>query len=226
MTDRTLMTRPIYRRQAEYFRRAYATGVHGWPSEKPTPHVAALVSSLGPGRGRPALDLGCGEGRHTILLARRGWAVTALDLEPLALQKARQAARRAGVRARFVLGNALDLPFPEASFELVLDYGCFHHILKRDWPLYRRHVARVLAPGGRLILSVFSTRFRHHPQERRTRPWLVHRNHYDRFFTSRSLRRALEPEFALLRLLEEREGLNGFWHALLGKAEPPVGVSR
>ncbi|MFN3486635.1 MAG: hypothetical protein ACK44W_14300, partial [Planctomycetota bacterium] len=71
MTDRTLMTRPIYRRQAEYFRRAYATGVHGWPSEKATPQVTALVSSLGPGRGRPALDLGCGEGRDTLEMLRR-----------------------------------------------------------------------------------------------------------------------------------------------------------
>jgi SAM-dependent methyltransferase len=220
MNDRPPPTRPIYRRQAEYFRRAYETGVHGWPAEGATPQVARLLSSLGPGRGRPALDLGCGEGRHTILLARRGWAVTALDLEPLALRKARAAVRRAGVRARFVRGNALDLAFPDGTFELVLDYGCFHHVVRKDWPLYRRQVARVLAPGGHLILSVFSTRFRHHPGERRTRPWLIHRNHYDRFFTARALRQAVAPEFAPRRLLEEREGLHGFWHALLRKAEP------
>jgi SAM-dependent methyltransferase len=221
-----MKTRAIYRRQAEYFRRAYETGVHGWPVEGATPQVARLLSSLGPGRGRCALDLGCGEGRHTILLARRGWTVTALDLEPLALRKAREAARRAGVRARFVRGNALDLTFPGGSFDLVLDYGCFHHIVPGDWPLYRRQVARVLTPGGHLLLSVFSTRFRHHPGERRTRPWLVHRGHYDRFFTARSLRRAMAPEFAPRRLLEEREGLNGFWHGLFRKVEPDSAPDR
>ncbi len=205
----------IYAKQRKFFRKAYESGEHGWPEVGPTPHVARLLKSLGSGRGKAALDLGCGEGRHTILMARQGYAVTALDLEPLALQKARGYIRRAGLRADFVVGNALDLKFGDASFDLVLDYGCFHHVVTRDWARYRREIARVLRPGGHLLLSVFSTKFKHHADERRTRNWLVHRNHYDHFFTPPEIRGAFGPTFQVRRILEELQGLNGFYHALL-----------
>jgi len=207
----------IYRKQKRFFRQAYQTGKHGWPEVGPTPHVVRWVQKLGSGRGRTALDLGCGEGRHTILLARHQYRVTALDLEPMALQKAGSRVRDAGFQARFVVGDALDLKLPEAAFDLVLDYGCFHHVVTRDWPRYRRGVSRILKPGGHLVLSVFSTRFRHHPQEKRTRNWLVHRNHYDHFFTRTELGQAFGPPFVLRGIQEELDGLNGFLHALFRK---------
>jgi SAM-dependent methyltransferase len=205
----------IYEKQKRFFRKAYQTGEHGWPVEEPTPDVERLLRRLGSGRGRTALDLGCGEGRHTVLLARLGYAVTALDLEPLALEKARAAARRAGVRAAFVTGNALDLRFPDGAFDVVLDYGVFHHVVTRDWTRYRKEIRRVLAPGGHLVLSVFSTKFKHHAGERRTRNWLVHRNHYDHFFRPAEIRAAFRESFDIRAILEEHEGLNGFYHALL-----------
>ncbi len=213
------MNRAIYVRQRKFFRQAYVTGEHGWPVEGATPHVERLARRLGPGRGRRALDLGCGEGRHTILLARRGWEVTANDLAPLALRAARARARRAGVRARFEAGNALDLRFPAGRFDLVLDYGCFHHVVKRDWPRYLGEITHVLRPGGHLLLSVFSTKFKHHAGERRRRDWIVHRNHYDRFFTAAGIRRAFGRRFEVRSILEERNGLDGFHHALL-RARP------
>ncbi len=207
----------IYTKQKQFFRKAYESGTHGWPEVGPTPYVARWIARLGSGRGRTALDLGCGEGRHTIALARKGYDVTAFDLEPLALKKARAYMAKAGLRGTYVAGNALDLRFDDAAFDLVLDYGCFHHVVTRDWPRYRRGIARVLKPGGHLLLSVFSMKFRHHPGEKRTRDWLVHRNHYDHFFTRDAVRKAFEPVFETRGILEELEGLNGFLHVLLKK---------
>jgi SAM-dependent methyltransferase len=205
----------IYRRQRAFFREAYESGEHGWPAEGATPQVERLVRRLGSGRGKRALDLGCGEGRHTVLLAGLGYDVLAIDLEPLALRKARAALRRAGLRASFAVADALDLRLPRSRLDLVLDYGCFHHVVRRDWPRYRREIRRVHRPGGHLVISVFSTKFRHHPGERRTRNWIVHRNHYDHFFTRTQLESALSQSFDIRRVIEEHEGLNGFYHALL-----------
>lgn len=210
-----MTTASIYRRQREFFRKAYQSGDHGWPVEGPTPYVKTLVRRLGSGRGRRALDLGCGEGRHTLLLANQGYDVTGLDLEPLAIRKARAFLRRAGASATLVTGDSLDLRFPPERFDLVLDYGCFHHVVTRDWPRYIRQVIRVLKPGGHFVLSVFSTRFKHHPEERRTRNWLVHRNHYDHFFTPAEIRRAFGKAFRIVDIREEHEGLNGFYHCLM-----------
>lgn len=208
----------IYEKQRKFFKKAYQTGERGWPEVGPTAGVARVVKKLGPGRRKTALDLGCGEGRHKIFLARQGYSVKAVDLEPLALGKAREYVRRAGLRVEFAVANALDLRDADSSFDVVLDYGCFHHMVTRDWPRYRREIARVQRPGGNFVLSVFSMKFKHHAAERRTRNWLIHRNHYSHFFTPSEIRAAFAPAIEVRTVLEELEGLNGFYHALLRMA--------
>ena len=56
-----------------------------WSGE-PNPHLVAEVAALTPGT---ALDVGCGEGADAVWLARQGWAVTAVDVSQVALERAR-----------------------------------------------------------------------------------------------------------------------------------------
>src|SRR6185503_17029472 len=61
--------------------------------------------------GARVLDVACGHGRHSLELARRGFAVTGVDLSARSIAVAREAAEREGLRATFVERDARDLDF-------------------------------------------------------------------------------------------------------------------
>ncbi|MDO8587476.1 MAG: class I SAM-dependent methyltransferase [Armatimonadota bacterium] len=196
-----------------YFREAYRTGEHGWGVTEPSPDVLRLL-----GRARelvPAgrlLDLGCGEGRHSVAAASLGFEVVGVDYEPLALQRARGLIP-AGEQSKIFLcaGSALALPFQPASFDVVLDYGCFHHQRKADWPAYRANLLRALKPQGLYILSVFSPTF--HLFHGSSRRWHLAYGSYRRYFTHEEIARLWQKDFELLELIEQR-GEQGMWHVL------------
>jgi SAM-dependent methyltransferase len=195
---------------------AYETGVHGWQSSEPSPDVVKRLGVVA--REAPAarlLDLGCGEGRHCVLAARKGLCVTGLDYEPLAIRRAHDNVRRAGCEknVRLLVGDILALPFRPESFGVLLDYGCLHHQKKADWPRYLTTVTTVLKPRGWLVLTVFSTHFSTFgPQKRQ---WHLAHGAYRRFFTVEDITTLLGESFDLVGLEEERDGPRGFWHALM-----------
>ena len=200
------------RANREYFRRAYHSGAHGWGAERPCHYTVAFLRRLRhlipDGR---LLDLGCGEGRHSVAAARLGFKVTAADSEPLALQRARRFAKLKGVQGiSFCQADALRLPFQAASFDAVLDYGCLHHQRKSDWTAYMASLARVLRPGGFYALSVFAPKF--HLFQGGRRPWHIAQGAYRRCFTPQDIRALFDKDFKILELIPESRG---FWHALM-----------
>lgn len=212
---------PLYQRQQSYFARVYEAGATPWPSTKPTPSVVRLARSLQRRlRTGRVLDLGCGEGRHTLLFARHGFRTVGLDYAATPLLRVATRAREARLngRIKLVMGDALLPPIKPGSFDVLVDYGCFHHIKKADWPIYLDAVLGLLKPGGYFHLTVFSTRFKHYPGERRTRNWHVHRNHYDRFFVKRDFARIFRDRCEIWAIEEEHKGLDGFFHVLMRKA--------
>jgi SAM-dependent methyltransferase len=212
----------IYRAQRAYFERAYATGEHGWPTEGVSPMVARFLRMFR-SRGHHVLDIGCGEGRHTRAFAGAGALALGVDLEPKALARAHEAADRSGsVRGLgFVQADVFALPFADATFDVVLDYGCLHHVRRRDTGRYLEQVVPLLKPEGYFLLSCFSTKFRHHAGERRTRDWLVHRGHYDRFFRRKDFNTMFAHEFDILEATEDRDGLYVFHNVLMRKRKSP-----
>lgn len=120
------------------------------------------------------LDVGCGTGRHAVELARRGFAVTGLDLSAGMLAEAEATAREAGVRVTWRKENAtaftVDEPFDAA---LCLCEGSFGLLGGGDDPLEQprailRNVAAALKPGGRCLFTVlngYSMVRRHAPED-------------------------------------------------------------
>ncbi len=211
----------IYRAQRDYFTRAYETGRHGWPTVGVSSMVARFLRAA-KGRGGRALDIGCGEGRHSVAFAQAGFAAVGVDLEPKALARARSAAHGRTARPRFLHANVFALPFPAEAFDVVVDYGCLHHVRRSDTARYLDQVVPVLKPGGHYLLSCFSTKFKHHEGERRTRDWLVHAGHYDRFFRRADFPAIFGRWFEIVELTEDRDGLYVFHNAHLRKRPRPT----
>jgi len=119
--------------------------------------VAAELAAELAAAGRPpgsatALDVGCGAGLEAVHLAGAGFRVIAVDSSRPALELARERAEAAGVALDLRPGSALDLPVATAAIDLALDRGCLHGIDREDRPAYAAEIARVLRPGGRLLL--------------------------------------------------------------------------
>jgi len=179
----------------------------------------ARLKRLAP--GVKLLDVGSGEGRHAIAAARMGFKVTAIDYEPLALQRARRFAGAARARGIvFRKANLFHLPFPDSSFDIILDYGCLHHQRKSDWPACQASILRVLRPGGFYVLSVFSPEFSLFRGSRR--PWHIAQGAYRRYFTRGDILGLFGRDFAILSLVKEKGRDRGFWHALMKRRPEPI----
>ena len=113
--------------------------------------LAALAPARHPLR---ALDLACCTGDITFELASRGAAVVGLDITPRMLQIAARKPRPGHLRASFVAGDMMALPFADGSFDVVTTgYGL------RNVPEIGRalgEIRRVLAPDGRLLSLDFN----------------------------------------------------------------------
>jgi len=134
---------------------------HSLWSGEPNRHLVSETGGLTPGT---ALDAGCGEGADAIWLAQRGWRVTAVDLSPVALERAATRAREAGEEvARRIEWAQEDLTTwePEPGrYDLVAAH--YLHLQREPREALFRRLASAVAAGGTLLIVG------HHPSDRQT----------------------------------------------------------
>ncbi len=129
---------------------------------EPDVRLAGLVAGLPDPRGVRALDLGCAGGRNAVFLARLGFDVCAVDAsEAMAAETRRRLAPLLGeaeAARRVRVGRMDDLGWaPPVSFDLVVALGIYHCAQSRiEWDRSLSETTRVLAPGGKLLVSVFT----------------------------------------------------------------------
>ncbi len=130
-------------------------GTPPWEIGKPQPALASLFEA-GEVSGR-VLDVGCGTGELALLAASHGLDATGVDSAPRAIAIARaRTAERGLAGVRFEVGDALDLSFLNATFDTALDSGVFHVFSDEERARYVESIRRVLVPGGKYHLAVFS----------------------------------------------------------------------
>jgi len=136
-----------------YQRNYYDRGVKRRMIPRATPYLKhqvdalARVANLRP--GERVLDVGCGMGRYTLLLAERGYAIEGLDLSPVLLQRLRVFN---GGRFNIPLHSADVMKPPselEARFDAVVGFFALHHM--HNLELCFRGMAKLVRPGGRIV---------------------------------------------------------------------------
>lgn len=126
------------------FDRAYALPFTLWGDLRVPPEVTALAYEP----GRRILELGCGVGRFSRVLANAGAWVTAVDFSPVAISKARARVRDDRARPDFRVADVTKLEGLDGPFDASFDVGCFHCLEGDRARAYADQVARVLKPGG------------------------------------------------------------------------------
>lgn len=125
-----------------------------WSEERDLPRsvpswVAELADEL-PRTGR-GLDVAAGAGRMAVFMARRGLEVDAVDISPVGLALAREAARDEGLKLKTVVRDLVSDGLPDGQYDLI---ACFHY---RQAGLFPKLV-QALSPGGVLLAEVETLR--------------------------------------------------------------------
>jgi ubiquinone/menaquinone biosynthesis C-methylase UbiE len=101
----------------------------------------AVLDAIAPAAGREVLEIACGTGRFTLMLAERGAKVVGLDVSRAMLGQARRKAKTAGRSIDFLRGDAARLPLPDDAVDTVLAMRFFH--LADQPETFLREMARV-----------------------------------------------------------------------------------
>lgn len=132
-----------------------------WDLGKPYRQLIEFVNENQPCR---ALDAGCGTGTDAIFLAKNGFEVSAIDISEKAIEIAKNKAEKEGVSVDFVVGDVLNMPFKDETFEFVNDNGCFHLLDKSKWNSFVKEVHRVMKPQGKILMKCFSDKEPENPK--------------------------------------------------------------
>lgn len=113
-----------------------------------------VIDRVDPGPGQRLLDVGCGNGAPAVrMVRRRGVEVVSIDIGAYQLHLAKERVQAEGLDGTITVQytDVNDMPFEDESFDHAWSSECLIHV--PDWTVALRHIARVLRPGGRLVVT-------------------------------------------------------------------------
>lgn len=149
-----------------------------------------ILELVGDVSGCTLLDVGCGDGELAVELWKRGAIVMGIDASSAMIDAAKARAKEYHADITFQMATAEDLPFPPEQFDVVtaITILCF---VNDAAPVFRE-IARVLRPGGRLVIGELG-KWSSWAAGRRIRAWLGSRIwHKGKFWTNKELRALAE----------------------------------
>lgn len=148
-----------------FYTAAYWLGFTPWEHAATQPAASRHIETLfdreeaerEPPYGR-ALDLGCGSGYWSVVLAQRGWDVTGVELVGKAVRSARERVRRAGLDVRILRGDVTRLrdAGTGSGFRLIWDFGTLHGLTAAQRLAVGREVGAVAAADATVLILAWS----------------------------------------------------------------------
>jgi cyclopropane fatty-acyl-phospholipid synthase-like methyltransferase len=133
-----------------------------------------------------AITLGCGTGRETIYLAKRGFDVLGVDFSTTAIKKARRSAKEEGVEVQFVVDDLTDLKHVGGTYDLVTDFGALNDLSQGARDRYMENVLPLTHSGSHYLMFCF-----------------------DRMLSPREVTQRFEKDFELEVIDTRSEGIPG-----------------
>lgn len=137
---------------------AYRDGTAPWETGRPCSEVQRRLTARDLPTSGTALDLGCGSGVQTLLLAAHGLDVVGVDLSATAIEEARRRAsgHPAEGRVRFLAGDVTEVREIGEPFDVLLDRGCYHLARGDHLDAFLHALERHSRAGSLLFLLAFS----------------------------------------------------------------------
>lgn len=123
-----------------------------WDTNISPPELIEFLQNHPAGR---ALDIGCGTGTNLITMAEKGWMVEGIEFIAKAVRTARRKIKNRGLPIHVQHGDFLVSPLSAASYDLILDIGCYHSFPDEDKRIYEKKVTQSLVEGGYFLLYGF-----------------------------------------------------------------------
>jgi tellurite methyltransferase len=183
---------------------------------EPRREVLDIMPELRERRVRTVLDLGCGIGRHSLLLADAGFDVDALDGSETGLNELRKNADERNLTIRPQQGNADELPYSDTMFDFVLSWDVLYHGNLAETAHRIAEVWRVLKPGGLFQASFLSVRHKNYRVGKQVSPNTFVEDNEDRghphFYCDATTVITLFQGFELLKMGLHIKRRPGSWH--------------
>ena len=121
----------------------------------PDENLVSLVESGKLKTGR-VLDIGCGNGRNSVYLAKKGFCIDGIDFSTSSIEWARELASKENVEVNFINGSFFDSNFEQNTYDFIYDGGCLHHIKPHRRDQYLRKISEILKKDGYFGLTCFN----------------------------------------------------------------------
>jgi len=169
-----------------------------------------------------ALDIGCGNGRNSFYLAKKGFEVYGIDFAKSSIQWGKQMAKEQSIEMNFLCQSIFDFRYEPESFDFVYDSGCFHHIKPHRRNRYLNTALKLLKPDGYFAMTCFNLNGGANISD-----YDVYRDysmHGGLGFSEYKLKTILEPYFKIIEFREMNEiqdehlfGKSFLWTVLMKK---------